>query len=182
MTAQMFPLTECRKVVQAGGSMKIVDVRTPGEYARVHAQGAKLMPLSDLTSTAIAAEFGKVHEPIYLICHKGQRAREAFGKFLEAGITNVCCIEGGTEGWESFGLPVERSTSGGVISLERQVRIAAGLIILLGVALTVTVNFACIAIPALIGAGLVFAGISDWCGMALILGRMPWNRRLPAKC
>ena len=86
----------------------------------------------------------------------------------------ICCVvEGGTKAWAAAGLPV--TCGKGVISVERQVRIAAGLLLLTGAALAWFIHPAYVAISAFVGAGLTFAGITDWCGMGLLLARMPWN-------
>jgi len=99
----------------------------------------------------------------------------AAGHFLAAGYPSVHVVEGGTQAWVAAGLPVVKGTKS-AISIERQVRIGAGSLVLLGIILGVFVNPALLALPALIGAGLIFAGVSDWCGMGLLLARAPWNR------
>lgn len=83
--------------------------------------------------------------------------------------------------WVEAGLPVDRGTST-VIGLERQVRIAAGAIVLGGVLLAQFVNPALIWLSGFVGAGLIFAGITDWCGMGMLLARMPWNQRGAGSC
>lgn len=153
----------------------LIDVRTPVEFARVHVRGAVCIPLDTLDPAAVAVRRRRPDEPIYLICHSGSRAAEARRRLTEAGVTPVICIEGGTAAWEKFSLPVERGRSG-VISLERQVRIGAGLFVLVGVALSWLAHPLFLIVPALIGAGLIFAGVTDRCGLALLLTRMPWNR------
>jgi rhodanese-related sulfurtransferase len=87
---------------------------------------------------------------------------------------HVVCVEGGTDAWEQAGLPVVRGHK--VISLDRQVRMAAGLLVLLGVGLSFLVHPAFSALSAFVGAGLLFAGITDTCGMAMLLAKMPWNQ------
>jgi len=111
-----------------------------------------------------------------VICQSGARGAKACQRLQDAGVTKVYNIEGGTAAWEKAGLPIERGQTK-FISLERQVRIAAGSLVLLGVILAWTVHPAFIAISAFVGAGLVFAGITDYCGMGTILSKMPWNRR-----
>lgn len=162
--------------LQADKSVEIIDVRTPMEFAEVHAAGARNVPLDQLDPAAImAARNGSANEPLYVICRSGSRGSKACTAFEQAGFTNVINIEGGTLAWEQMGLPVVRGKRK-VISLERQVRIAAGFLALLGgiLALTVDVRFA--GLSAFIGAGLMFAGITDTCGMGLMLAKMPWNR------
>jgi rhodanese-related sulfurtransferase len=155
-------------------AIDLIDVRTPGEYAAVHAMPARLAP-PDRLDREIMAAIGKgaTRTPIYLICKSGKRAQMAAEKFAAAGI-EVTVVVGGTDAWSAAGLPVVRGH--GVISLERQVRIAAGLIVLLGAVLGLTVDVGFVWLSALVGAGLVFAGMTDYCGMALLLGRLPWNR------
>lgn len=134
------------------------------------------MPLDAFDPAAVVAERRNANDSVYVICQSGARASKACQRLKEAGVAKAYCVEGGTAAWEKMGLPVERGRKG-TISLERQVRIAAGLFVVLGVALAWTVHIAFLAIPAFVGFGLVFAGITDHCGMALVLGRMPWNRQ-----
>lgn len=175
MNSNVMALAECRRLMESKRELNILDVRTPAEYARVHATGARLMPLDQLDPVAVAAQRGGGDEALYIICHSGARASKACQRLQEAGLAGVYFIEGGTVGWEKMGLPVERG-GGKVISLERQVRIAAGSLVVLGALLAWRVHPAFVALSALVGAGLVFAGISDYCGMAIVLGKMPWNR------
>ena len=172
-------LSEIQQLIQSGRSLNILDVRTPAEFARVHARGARLMPLSDLTAAAVAARRGQDGEPVYLICQSGSRAAKAWQTLTDAGVESVCCIEGGTAAWEALGLPIERGAST-VISLERQVRIVAGSLVFLGTVLAWRIHPLFLCIPALVGAGLIFAGVTDYCGMGMLLARMPWNCRSPA--
>ena len=89
-------------------------------------------------------------------------------------------VEGGTKAWEAAGLPVVRGK--GVISIERQVRIGAGAFVLLGLGLGIWVAPIWFILSAFVGAGLIFAGISDWCGMGLLLAKMPWNQSKDVAC
>ena len=156
--------------------MILVDVRSPAEYDRVHAQGARLMPLDKLKADQVCALRRDAAESIYFICHSGGRSGKAWTAMNEAGVANIFSVEGGTSAWEAAGLPVTRG-SGKVISLERQVRIVAGALVLIGVTLALTVHIAFVGLSAFIGAGLMFAGITDFCGMGILLSKMPWNQR-----
>jgi len=167
-------------LLAGGRGVVIVDVRTPAEYAKVHATGTKSVPLDQIDPVALAA-LRKGDEPLYVICHSGARAAKACQKLLDAGIANVLSIEGGMVAWEQAGLPVVRG-AGKVISLERQVRIAAGILVLIGAVLAWTVHPAFVGLSAFIGAGLMFAGITDTCGLAMVLAKMPWNRAGGATC
>lgn len=120
------------------------------------------------------ARNGLTNEPLYVICRSGGRGQQACEKFTKAGFPNVVNVEGGTMACVEAGLPVVRGKKS--ISLERQVRIAAGSLVLLGAVLGWFVNTAFVGLSAFVGAGLVFAGIADTCGMGMILARMPWNQ------
>jgi rhodanese-related sulfurtransferase len=158
-----------------GQTIAIIDVRTPAEYRALHAVDAQNLPLGELNPAALVqARGGSTTEPLYMICQSGGRSRQACELFLKAGYSNVVSIDGGTLAWEAAGLPVVRGPK--TISLERQTRIAAGSLVCLGAALSWWVHPAFIALSALVGAGLVFAGITDTCGMGMLLARMPWNR------
>jgi rhodanese-related sulfurtransferase len=136
---------------------------------------ARLTPLDTLDPSAIAAQ-RQDGDPLYVICQSGGRAAKACQRLREAGLTEVYNIEGGTAAWERGNLPVERGRSN-LISLERQVRIIAGSLVLSGSLLAWAVHPSFLAIPTFVGGGLIFAGITDYCGMALVLCKMPWNRR-----
>jgi hypothetical protein len=116
-------------------------------------------------------------QPVYLLCRSGQRATKAAEKFAKEGFTQPVVVAGGTLAWIEANLPVTRSAVK-VISLERQVRITAGAIVFTGVILARFVNFNFIWLSGFVGAGLVFAGISDFCGIGLLLAKMPWNKRI----
>lgn len=157
-------------------AVDLIDVRTPGEFAAVHACSARLFPLDRLDPQAILqSRQGAADEPLYIICKSGARAAKACERFAAAGFASAICVEGGTSAWEQAGLPVVRGR--GVISLERQVRIAAGLLVLLGVVGGALLGRWFFAISGAVGAGLVFAGVTDTCAMGMLLSRMPWNQR-----
>lgn len=158
------------QALQSGALM--LDVREYPEWAASHVSGATLLPLGRLKSGEAALPHAS---EIYLLCRSGRRATEAAGYLRETGIERPVVVEGGIEAWKNAGLPV-RSRKG-PISLERQVRIAAGSLVLLG-----------LFVPRLrpisyfVGAGLVFAGITDYCGMALLLAKLPWNQDRTGAC
>ncbi len=155
-----------------------VDVRTPAEFEDAHIAGSILHPLGDLNAEMIG-QLAKGKEACVLICRTGNRARQAAEKLATAdGLPTVCILDGGVEAWESAGLPLKRGRK--AMSLERQVRIAAGALVFVGAALGYFVNPAWIALAGFVGAGLVFAGITDTCGMGMLIARMPWNNRRPA--
>ena len=178
-TIDSIAVTECRRLLDGGQTLHILDVRTPAEFARVHAAGARSLPLDKLDPAAMAALRRQGNEPIYVICQSGKRGAMACQRLRDAGLDLVYNIEGGTAAWEQSGLPVTRG-GGKVISLERQVRISAGFLVLLGVTLAWTIHWGFLAIPAFVGAGLMFAGATGFCTMAKVLAFMPWNRVRPA--
>ena len=155
----------------------LIDVRTPAEFREMHAVPARNVPLDRLDPAALAAGNGSAKDPLYVICQSGGRSRQACEKLIKAGCMNVVNVEGGTLAWQQCGLAVVRGKK--TISLERQVRIAAGGLICVGAALGLWLHPAFIALSAFVGAGLVFAGVTDTCGMGLLLARMPWNRSGP---
>jgi rhodanese-related sulfurtransferase len=153
----------------------LIDVRTPVEFREVHVEIARNFPLDQLDPAAVMqARNGSANEPLYVICRSGSRGQQACEKFLKAGFTNVVNIEGGTLACVEAGLPVVRGKK--AISLERQVRIAAGLLVVTGSALGYFVHPYWIGLAAFVGAGLAFAGITDTCAMGMMLARMPWNQ------
>ena len=168
--------TELEAEHRRHGSLDLIDVRTPGEFRRLHAPTARSVPLDQLDPAGVMkSRAGATDRPLYLICQSGGRSRQAVARFQAAGLSNVVNVEGGMIAWELAGLPVVRGS--GTIALERQVRIAAGSLVVLGTALGAFVHPAFLGLAGFVGAGLVFAGISNTCGMGLILARMPWNQK-----
>ena len=152
-----------------------VDVRSPAEYRSVRVQGAVNLPLNSITCDDVKKLVGDKQNPaIILLCGKGGRARKA-AEILQAGSFNLLVVEGGTNACVDANLPIEKGGAA-VISIERQVRIGAGSLVCLGIALGFFVNPLFYILSAFIGAGLVFAGVTDWCGMGLLIARAPWNK------
>ncbi len=155
-----------------GGPVELIDVRTPVEFRELHAEAARNVPLSGLDPAALMAARGD-GRPLYVICRTGGRGRQASELFRAAGFPGVVNVEGGTQAWAECGLPVVRGPK--AVSLERQVRIAAGLLVMTGTALGAFAHPAFLGVAAFVGAGLTFSGLTDTCGMGLVLARMPWN-------
>lgn len=172
MSVKTVTASELLAKQQGGQAIDVVDVRTPVEFRELHVDGARLVPLDRLDAKTLMA--GRNGEPLYLICRSGSRAKQACERILSAGFDNVVAVEGGTLAWEEAGGPVVRGKK--AMSLERQVRIAAGSLVLIGAILAMTVHYLIALLPAFVGAGLVFAGITDTCGMGMLLARMPWNQ------
>jgi rhodanese-related sulfurtransferase len=173
MTTSISP-QELAEIHSSGQSVELIDVRTPAEFREVHVPFAKNVPLDRLEARQIAAARDEGPDrPLYVICLSGGRGAKACEKLSAAGL-NVVNIEGGTLAWAAANLPVVRGKK--TISLERQVRIAAGSLVLTGCAIGFFVHPIGYALSAFIGAGLVFAGVTNTCGMGMLLARMPWNR------
>jgi len=151
-----------------------VDVRTPAEFEDANIEGSILQPLSDL-DPATVRDLADGKPGCLVICQSGVRSKQAAEKLKAAGIEGVHILEGGVGAWDAAGLPLRRGKR--MISLERQVRIGAGSLVVVGVILGLLVHPGFLALSAFVGGGLIFAGITDWCGMGLLLARMPWNQR-----
>lgn len=163
--------------LRRGEKPSLLDVRTPAEFAEIHIPGVHLEPLDRLDATKLASVNGFAKDqPLYIFCRSGNRAKQAAEKLEKGGYEQCQVVEGGTVAWAEAGLPVTRGTTK-VISLERQVRIAAGAIVVTGVLLAQFVNPAFIWLSGFIGSGLLFAGLTDWCGMGMLIAKMPWNQR-----
>ncbi|HTN73651.1 MAG TPA: rhodanese-like domain-containing protein, partial [Pirellulaceae bacterium] len=166
---------ELDRLRKAGKPIDLLDVRTPVEFREVYVEFARNVPLDQLDPQAIQAQRGSQgDQPLYVVCRSGGRSKQACEKLVAAGLVNVVNVEGGTLACEAAGLPVVRGKK--AISLERQVRIAAGSFVLTGAVLGYFVHPYFIGLSAFVGAGLIFAGITDTCGMGMLLARMPWNQ------
>jgi len=152
-------------------SIPLIDVRTPAEYGSVHAKGAVNLPMESLDLAKIPCS---KEDEIHVICQSGGRSMKVCQKLEGAGFTNLVNVDGGTSAWHAAGLPVVEGKK--VMSLERQVRIAAGSLVVIGAAVGQFVHPGGFALSAFIGAGLVFAGVTDTCGMGMMIAKMPWNR------
>lgn len=158
-------------------SVHLIDVRTPAEFDRCHVRGARNLPLDRLDPPALLAELAGT-TPVYVICQSGMRSRQACEALDRAGFREVYNIEGGTVACERNGIPVHRARR--QISIERQVRIGAGSLVLLGFALAWAFDPRFLGLSLFVGAGLVFAGVTDICAMGILLEKMPWNRSRPS--
>jgi rhodanese-related sulfurtransferase len=159
----------------AAGAVELLDVRTPAEFAAAHVPGARLVPLDELDCAAYLKQRGANDRPVYVLCQSGGRARRAIEKFQRAGFHNCVLVEGGTQAWIDAGLPVNRGETK-VLPLMRQVQIAVGFVSAAGAALALFVNPKFALIPLVTGCGLLFAGLTGFCGLALVLAKMPWNK------
>ena len=184
MIATISP-TKLADLRRKGDKVTLIDVRTPAEFGEVHVDFARNIPLDRLDLQAVKAVAGD--GPVYFVCKSGTRSQKACEKLIGAGLKDVVSVEGGTTACEAAGVPVIRGRK--VMSLERQVRIAAGALVAIGAALAAfgpeaPVNWQAIGagLAGFVGCGLVFAGVTDTCGMAMLIARMPWNQASGGGC
>ena len=160
---------------KSGQPVKLIDVRTPTEYRECHAMPARNVPLDSLDPYAIMeSRNGSRETPLYIICQSGKRAQKACEKFDAMDHSQIVNVEGGTQAWQEAGLPVVRGKKS--VSLERQVRIVAGILVLIGAMVGWLLHPAFISLSAFVGAGLLFSGVTDSCAMGMMLAKMPWNQ------
>ncbi len=175
MTLSLISPTELNQLSENQKTV-LFDVRTPVEYAQVHAQQAVHEPLDQLDPEKTAAKHGlSKQDPIYVICKSGGRAKTAGQKFIDAGFEKVISVDGGTDAWVAANLPVVRSASK-TLPLQQQVFIVVSIMILSGVILGHFVHPAWLLLAGFAGCGLLFAGLTGYCGMAMMLAKMPWNQ------
>ncbi|GHO93129.1 sulfurtransferase [Reticulibacter mediterranei] len=164
---------EMEALLQQKNAIKILDVRTPAEYETVHIPGSYNIPLDQLPKHR--TELGnKLQTPIILVCRSGARAEQAARQFEETNLTQFHILRGGINAWEQAGKPVKRGKLRW--SMERQVRGAAGILVLLGTVGGLFVWKPLSYLATGIGAGLTYSALTDTCGMALLLSKLPYNR------
>ena len=162
-------------MAEASAGALLLDVRSPAEFRSGRVQGAVNLPLENVTAESVRALLvGNDQKTVVLLCASGGRARTAAKKLAASGLKTLV-VQGGTNSCQQAGLPIDKD-AGGVISIERQVRIAAGTLVFGGVLLGANVHPGFYGLSAFVGAGLVFAGVTDWCGMGLLIARAPWNK------
>lgn len=155
-------------------SVTLIDIREADEFSREHIAGARSKPLSALT-TGTERESGAV----VFACKSGARTGANCERLMGRCDGPVYLLEGGLDAWKQLGLPTRRNASA-PLELMRQVQIAAGALILTGVLLAFAVHPGFVLLSAFVGAGLIFAGVTGWCGMAKLLAAAPWNARRAA--
>lgn len=158
-----------------GGQVELLDVREAVEYAGERIDGAKCCPLSKLDAQALAQQYAQTDKKLVVYCQSGMRSAKAAQQLAEAGL-GVYQLTGGINAWKQAGLPVVKSANA-PISLFRQVQIVAGSLILTGTVLGFTVNPKWHFLSGFVGAGLVFAGITNTCAMGMLLAKLPYNQR-----
>lgn len=166
--------TDLYQLAEKNPDLHLIDVRTPIEFRAEHVRFARNLPLDELDPDSLPDSLPQDGRPWYVVCQSGSRSRQACEKLRAAGCTNVVAVDGGVAAWKQAGLPIVRGKQ--FVSLERQVRIAAGTLVVLAAAFGYFLHPLWIGLAAIVGAGLVFAGVTDTCGMAMLLAKMPWNQ------
>ena len=152
------------------GRITIVDVREPMEFVGGHIPGSRNIPLARLVEAPLP------DGPLVVVCQSGARSERGVATLAQRGLKiGIADLEGGLIAWQAAKLPLERR-KGAPLPLMRQVQIAAGSLVLLGVILSQAIAPGWIWLSGFVGAGLVFAGVSGFCGMARLLAVLPWNR------
>ncbi|MFE1381823.1 rhodanese-like domain-containing protein [Streptomyces sp. NPDC058740] len=158
--------------------LHIVDVRTPGEFATGHLPGAVNVPLARIEGSLADLRQASGSGSLLLVCASGTRSGKAVSTLASHGVA-AASLAGGTQGWRAAGHPLEQPPGPvrAVWAMERQVRFTAGAVVLVGLVLGVLVHPAFQLLSAAIAGGLVFSAVTDTCGMAVVLGLLPFNRR-----
>ncbi|WP_200828295.1 rhodanese-like domain-containing protein [Mycobacterium sp. 3519A] len=172
MTTPAIHPTDLRALLNSAARPRVIDVRTPGEFDTVHLAGAYNVPL-DLLREHRDEILSHLDQDVVLVCRTGQRATQAEETLRRAGLTNVHVLDGGITAWEAKGFAVNRGAQRW--DLERQVRLAAGLIVAVSILASIVIPGAKWVAFA-IGAGLSFAALTNTCAMGMLLARLPYNR------
>lgn len=172
------PLTPADAHARLAAGARLIDIREPDEHARERIPGAQSLPVAALPPRIEPApgDARAGDADIIFHCRSGMRTRAHAGALAHAAGGHAFMLEGGLDAWKRAGLPVIRDEAA-PLEIMRQVQIAAGALVLAGVGLGLLVSAWFFALAAFAGAGLVFAGLTGWCGMARLLSCMPWNRR-----
>lgn len=152
--------------------IELIDVREPGEYANEHITGAKLLPLSQFQAAQV--EFA-VDTKVVLYCQSGKRSHQAAQKLINAGFADFVQLQGGITAWKQLNYPTKINKNA-PISLMRQVQIVAGSLVFTGTILGAFVSPWFLMLSGFVGAGLVFAGVSNTCAMGMLLAKLPYNQ------
>lgn len=171
----MSNISEAKASLDRGGVL-LVDVREPSEFAAGRIPSAKLVPLASLEESARS---WNREQPVVIYCQTGRRAEKARRVLAGLGFSHVTNIEGGFSAWSAAGQPVEKSANA-PWSLERQVRFTVAIFVILFTSLGLWVHPGFFILDFLIAGGLIFSALTNTCGMALVLTKLPWNRVQPS--
>lgn len=170
MTLPRITPTETRRLMASGA--RLIDIRSPDEFARARIPGSENRPIDAI---------GRVGDAPAVVYHCRSGMRTAANAELLAAASDcpAYLLEGGLDAWRTAGLPVAKNRKA-PLEIMRQVQITAGALVVLGVVLGCLFSLLFLGLSAFVGAGLMFAGTTGWCGMAKLLAAMPWNRRAAA--
>lgn len=157
------------------GKVFLVDVRSPLEFRQGHIPGSQNIPLEKILSGDTTLP-NVEDKQLGLVCQSGKRAKRAELFLAEQKGIQAVILEGGMDAWQAKGLPVEKDAATHGVSLIRQVQIIIGGMNLIALALAWFVSPYWLLLPACTSTGLLLAGLTGFCGLALVLGKMPWNR------
>jgi rhodanese-related sulfurtransferase len=160
-----------KKLESEAASVCFIDVRSEDEFKSGHLPGATCVPLDRIESGAAEIPRDKL---VILNCQGGIRSAKAFKLLQKRGYGNLAELEGGFSAWAALGFPVNRTRA--ALPIMRQVLLTAGTLVVTGSLLALVVNVKFLFLPLFVGAGLTFAGATGWCGMAMLLEKMPWNK------
>ncbi|MFB7598312.1 rhodanese-like domain-containing protein [Streptomyces sp. NPDC056160] len=157
--------------------LTVIDVRTPGEYAGGHVPGALNIPLDQIERALPDIRGAAGRGGVLVVCASGTRSENACRSLAASGV-DAATLTGGTGAWAARGYDLERpqESTKPVWGMERQVRLTAGSVILLGLALGEFAHPAFRLLSAGIAGGLLFSAVTDTCGMAAMLAKLPHNR------
>jgi len=178
-TIKKITASEVKQALDAGTRVSLIDVRSPAEFESAHIGGSVLMPLDQVDCAAVKAVAEGATLRV-LVCQSGIRADKAAAKLAVGGETGFVVLEGGVGAWGRAGMPLLRGRF--TLPLERQVFIAAGFLVLAGVILGWQVHPGYFGLSAFVGAGLMVAGLTGFCPMAVLIGKLPWNQRGASGC
>lgn len=175
MTVKTIRAEDFVNIVEQAGSC-CVDVRTPAEVRGDALDNILAIPLDQLDSNTLSAQIQQTHagaKQVYLICQSGKRAEHAAAKLAGRLEQDVIIVEGGMN---AIRAAQGQATTNNIMSIERQVRLTAGALVVTGVVAGYLLHSAWFALSGFVGAGLMYAAITDNCAMALLMTKAPWNR------
>ncbi|MGF1596896.1 MAG: rhodanese-like domain-containing protein [Acidimicrobiales bacterium] len=172
VAADTIDTVELRRLMAADPDIRILDVRTGGEFETVHIPGSYNVPLDTLGEHV--RDLAAVEHPVVLVCQSGGRATQAHGKLTGAGKKSLHILEGGMSSWLAAGGDVVRGDTARW-AMDRQVRLTAGTLVLVGILGSLLAPRAKW-LSGFVGGGLVFSAVSNTCAMAQVLSKLPYNR------
>ena len=171
---EMVSPQEALAITEKDSRAKLLDVRSALEYSQIHIKDSVNVPI-DMISSKIN-ELSQSEQSYIVLCRSGTRSPMAADMLIQSGLHGVRVMEGGMTRWQKEKLPVIKGEGG--ISLERQVRVIAGSMILFGIAMSWFVHLAFIFVCVFVGSSLIYAGLSDNCMMGMLLMKLPYNKNL----